>query len=84
MNFVSLQGVKPRFAIAGRRAFICGPHSPQPATAGPATAKRGFTISIMAFCMVRTNKNNEAKRCLSSSFSRTDRGEYPNLCGRMA
>ena len=59
MDFVSLQGVKPRFAIAGRRAFICGPHSPQPATAGPATAKRGFTVSIMAFCMVRKIKTTK-------------------------
>ena len=25
MNFVSLQGVKPRFAIAGRRASYAGP-----------------------------------------------------------
>lgn len=68
MDFMPLQGVKLRFAVAGRRACICGPDSPQPATAGPATAKRGFTISITTFCRVRTNKNNEAKRCLSSGF----------------
>ena len=49
MDFMPLQGVKLRFAVAGRRACICGPDSPQPATAGPATAKRGFTISITVF-----------------------------------
>ncbi|KAB5278303.1 hypothetical protein F9939_00350 [Bacteroides stercoris] len=83
MDFMPLQGVKLRFAVAGRRACICGPDSPQPATAGPATAKRGFTISITVFCRVWTNKNNEAKRCLSSGFPRTDRGEYPNLHARI-
>lgn len=44
MDFVSLQGVKPRFAIAGRRAFICGPHSPQPAAGNrrACNCKTGF------------------------------------------
>ena len=51
MNFVSLQGVNPVLQLRAEEPSYAGP-SPQPATAGPATAKRGFTISITAFCMV--------------------------------
>ena len=60
-GFVSLQGVKPRFCNCGPKSLHMRAHSPQPATAGPATAKRGFTISITVFCRVRTNKKQRSK-----------------------
>ncbi|HBO06230.1 hypothetical protein DXC20_04405 [Bacteroides sp. OM08-17BH] len=60
MDFVSLQVLKPRFPIAGRRASNCVPDGPQLPTGEPATAKRGFVISISGFCHRHTGIFDEA------------------------
>ena len=59
MDFVSLQGVKPRFAIARAEAFGCAAPAPTAQRAG-LQVQNAF-ISVTAFCIVGRYRKQRSK-----------------------